>query len=59
MNGEAVLEAERPKPASAGLARNFLIIAIALSLLKLLLVSQREIVPRALRCRNLCNRLSL
>ena len=33
-----------PGPATASLARNFLIIAVALLLLKLLLVSQREIV---------------
>ena len=33
-----------PEPATASLARNFLIIAVALLLLKLLLVSQREIV---------------
>ena len=45
MNGEAVPEAERPGPETASLARNFLIIAIALLLLKLFLVSQRDIVP--------------
>jgi len=44
MNGEAVPEAERPGPETASLARNFLIIAIALLLLKLFLVS-RDIVP--------------
>jgi hypothetical protein len=45
MNGEAVPEAQRPGPETASLVRNFLIIAIALLLLKLLLVSQREMVP--------------
>lgn len=45
MNGDAAPEAERPEPATASLVRNFLVIAIALLLLKLLLVSQREIVP--------------
>jgi hypothetical protein len=45
MNGDTASEAERPEPADSGSARNFLIIAIALLLLKLLLVSQREIVP--------------
>jgi hypothetical protein len=45
MNGDTASEAERPEPADSGPARNFLIIAIALLLLKLLLVSQREIVP--------------
>lgn len=45
MNGHAAPEAERPEPATASLVRNFLVIAIALLLLKLLLVSQREIVP--------------
>lgn len=45
MNGEAGPEAERPEPTTASLARNFLIVAIALLLLKLLLVSRREMVP--------------
>ena len=45
MNGEAGPEAERPEPATASLVRNFLIIAIALLLLKLFLVSRREMVP--------------
>lgn len=45
MNGEAGPEAERPESTTASLARNFLIVAIALLLLKLLLVSRREMVP--------------
>jgi hypothetical protein len=45
VNDEAVLEAERREPATAHPVRNFLIIAIALFVLKLLMVSHREMVP--------------
>jgi hypothetical protein len=45
MNVVAVPEAERPERATARQARVFLIIAVALLLLKLLWVSQREMVP--------------
>jgi hypothetical protein len=45
MEGEAVAEAEARKPARARLTRNFLIAAAILLLLKLLVVSQREMVP--------------
>jgi hypothetical protein len=44
MDTEAVVETELPEPARARLTRNFLVLAIALLLLKLLLVSQREMV---------------
>ena len=45
MNDNALPDEERPELANARRTRNFLILAIALLLLKLLLVSQREIVP--------------
>src|SRR5271167_2164659 len=45
MNDEAELDAQREKPAAANRAPRFLVIAIALLLLKLLLVSRREMVP--------------
>jgi hypothetical protein len=45
VDSEAAAEAEPPKPATARPTRNFLIIAITLLLLKLLLVSRREMVP--------------
>ncbi len=45
MDGHAVLEEARPELATVRPVRNFLFVAIALLLLKLLLVSQREMVP--------------
>jgi len=45
MNDVGVLEAERPERATARRARVFLIIAIALLLVKLFLVSRREMLP--------------
>jgi len=45
MDAVAVLEAERPERATGRRARVFLIVAVALLLLKLLWVSQREMVP--------------
>jgi hypothetical protein len=45
MEGEAVAEAELGKPATARLTRNFIIVAAILLILKLLMVSQREMVP--------------
>jgi hypothetical protein len=47
MDENALPHEDRPKLANARRTRNFLILAIALLLLKLLLVSQREIVPEA------------
>jgi hypothetical protein len=44
MESEAVAEAGPREPATARLTRNFLIIALALLLVKLLLVSRREIL---------------
>ena len=45
MDDNALPHEDRPELANARRSRNFLILAIALLLLKLLLVSQREMVP--------------